>query len=177
MEVLEPITEDEITESFLSIVQYNLKYFKIISVDILKFWPKILKLQDENPQWRPELLIIKICWCAPISNASQERLFNQMNLIKPTIHNRLKNSALNALLRIKVSNESVETFHKEHVLSCVFRYNKKGRRLLQGKRKRYEKRKTKVSKSPTFGFSTILSSSSSSENSDSGWRTCKWTCM
>ena len=103
------ITEDEITESFLSIVWYGLKYFKMVNVDVLEFWPKILKLQDENPQWRPVLLIVKICLCAPISNASQERLFNQMNLIKPTVHNRLKSSALNALLRIKVSNVSVET--------------------------------------------------------------------
>ena len=163
------ITEDEITESFLSIVQYGLKYFKMVNVDVLEFWPKILKLQNENPQWRPVLLIVKICLCALISNTSQERLFNQTNLIKPTVHHRLKSSALNALLRIKVANVSVETFHNEHVLSCVyFSYNKKGRRMLQGKQKRYEKRKTKVSKSPTFDFSTIPSSSSFSGSSGNG---------
>ena len=178
LEILAPITEDRINGSFLSIVRYGLKYFKMISVNVLKFWPKILKVQDENPQWRPALLIIKICLCAPISNDSLEMLFNKMNLVKPTVHNRLKNSALNALLRIKVSNVSLETFHKEHVLSCLyFRYNKKGRRLSQGKWKRYKKRKTKVSKSPTFDFSTRSSSLSLSESSDNGWRTCKWTCM
>ena len=141
----------------------------MISDDVLKFWPKILKLQGENPQWRPALLISKICLCAPISNASLESQFNQMNLVKPTVHNCLRNSVLSALLRIKVSNVSVETFHKEHVLSCVyFWYNKKGRRLLQGKRKSYKNRKTKVSKSPMFDFSTIPSSSSLSESSDNG---------
>ena len=176
MEILVLITEVEITESFLSIVRCDLKYFKMISVDVLEFWPKILKLLDENPQWRPALLIIKICLCAPISNTSLKRLFNQMNLVKPTVYNRLKNSALNALFRIKVSNVSVETFHNEHVLSCVFRYNKKGKQLSQGKWKRYEKREKKVSKSPTFDFSTIPSSSSC-KSSDNGWRTCKWTCM
>ena len=45
MEILAPITEDEITESFLAIVRYGLKYFKMISVDVLEFWPKILKLR------------------------------------------------------------------------------------------------------------------------------------
>ena len=84
LEILAPITEDGITENFLSIVRYGLKYFKMINADVLEFWPKFLKLQDENPQWRPALLIIKICLCAPISNASLERLFNQINLVKPT---------------------------------------------------------------------------------------------
>ena len=140
----------------------------MINVDVLEFWPKILKLQDENLQWRPVLLIIKICLCTPISSASLERLFNQMNLAKPTVLDRLKNSALNALLRIKVSNVSVETFHKEHVLSCVYFWYNKGRRLSQGKQKRYKNRKTKVSKSSTFNFSTIPSLSSSSGSYDNG---------
>ena len=57
------------------------------------------------------------------------------------MRNHLRNSALNALLRIKVSKISVETFHKEHGLSFVnFWYNKKGRWLLQRKQKRYKKR-------------------------------------
>ena len=97
MEILVPITENEITESFLSIVQYGLKYFKMISVDVLKIWPKIFKPQDENSQWWPVLLIIKISLCTPICNASLERLFNQTNVAKSTAHNDLKNSALNAL--------------------------------------------------------------------------------
>ena len=111
MEILALITEGEITESFLSKMRHRFKYFKMIDVDVLKFWSKIFKLQDENLQWRPALLVIEICLCAPISNASLERLFNQMNLGKSTVRNRLKNSTLNVLLRIKVSNVSFETFH------------------------------------------------------------------
>ena len=91
------------------------KYFKMINVGILEFWSKIFKLQDENLQWQPVFVIIEICLCIPIFNASLERLLSQMNLVKSTVHNRLKNSALNAVLRIKVSNVSVETFPKEHV--------------------------------------------------------------
>ena len=119
----------------------------MINVDVLEFWPKILKLQDENLQWRPVLLIIKICLCTPISSASLERLFNQMNLAKPTVLDRLKNSALNALLRIKVSNVSAKTFHKEHVLSCVYFWcNKKGRRLSQGNERGTKRGKQKFLK-------------------------------
>ena len=50
MEILVLITEDEITESFLSLVRYGLKYIKMINFDVLKFWSKIFKLQDENLQ-------------------------------------------------------------------------------------------------------------------------------
>ena len=178
MEILVLITEDEITESFLSIVRYGLKYIKMINFDVLKFWSKIFKLQDENLQWQPALLIIEICLCGPISNASLEILFNQMNLVKSTVCNRLKKSALNTLLTIKVSNVSNKTLHKEHVLSCFnVWYKKKRSWLSQEKRKTYKKWKTKVSKRPTFDFSTKpSSSSSSSESSDKEWRTCKWTC-
>ena len=140
MEILAPITDDEITESFLSIMWYGLKYFKMINVDVLEFWYKIFKLQDENPQWQPALLITEICLCAAISNALLEGLFDQINLVKPTVRNRLKNSVLDALLRIKVSNVLVETFHKVHVLSCVnFWYSKKGRRLLKEVQKQENK--------------------------------------
>ena len=91
----------------------------MINVKVLEVWSKIFTLQDENLQWRPASLIIEIYLCAPISNASLERLFNQINLVKSTARNCLKNSASTALLRIKVFNVSVETFHKKHVLSCV----------------------------------------------------------
>ena len=76
MKVLAPITDNEITESFLSIVRYGPKYFKMIGIDVLEIWSKIFKHQDENSQWWSALLIIKICLCAPVSNASLERLFN-----------------------------------------------------------------------------------------------------
>ena len=120
MEILAPITEDKITESFLSIVRYCIKHFKLINVDVPGFWSKIFKHQDEKPQWRPALLIIKICLCAPTSNASLERLFNQMNLVKSAVCNHLKNSTLNALLRIKVSNVSVEFTAPPKTLQLTF---------------------------------------------------------
>ena len=37
MEILTLITEDQISESVLSIMRYGLKYLKIISVDVLEF--------------------------------------------------------------------------------------------------------------------------------------------
>ena len=120
MEILASMTDDEIVESFLSIVMYGLKNFNLPGIGVYEFWVKIFGLKDDNPQWNPALLIIEICMCAPISNPLLERLFNQMKIVKSNVRNRLTNSALNdALLRIKVSKVPVDSFHKNHVSRCV----------------------------------------------------------
>ena len=87
METLASITEDEIVESLLSIVRYGLKYFNLTGIGIYDFWAKNFDLKDDNPQRNPALLIIEIYVCAPISNASLERLFNQMNIVKSNVRN------------------------------------------------------------------------------------------
>ena len=111
MEILASITEYEIVESYLTIVRYELKYFNLTSTVVYEFLAEIFGLKDDNPQWNPAF-IIEVCMCAPISNASLERLFNQMNIIKSNVRSRLTNLALNELLRIKVSKVHVDSFHK-----------------------------------------------------------------
>ena len=126
MEILASFTEDQVVDSFLAIVRYGLKYYNMRNIDVLEFWSQILSLQDENPHWRAALLIIEICLCAPISNASLERLFSQMNFIKSNARNRLSNIALNAVLRIRVSGISIDKYHTEYVQRCVnFWYKKR----------------------------------------------------
>ena len=51
--------------------------------------------------------------CATFYNASLERLFSKMNLIKTTLRNRLINDSLNSILRINISGLSVQSFHDE----------------------------------------------------------------
>ena len=167
IETLVSITEDEIVESFLLIVRYWLKYFKLNSIRVCDFWAKIFVLKDDNPQWNPVLFITEICTCTPISNTLLERLFNQMNILKSKVWNQLTKWALNALPCTKVSKVLIDSFHKIHVSRSVeYWFEKKGRRMLQGRRKCYQCRKLKFSKRPNFDFSTT-SSSSSSENSES----------
>ena len=56
MEIIASITEDEIVESFLSIVMYGLIYFNLTGIGVYDFWTKIFHLKDDNPQWNP-------AWC------------------------------------------------------------------------------------------------------------------
>ena len=125
MEILASLTEDEIVESFLSIVRYGLKYFNLTGIGVDDFWAKIFALKDDNPQWNPALLFIEIIMCAPISVALLEKLFNQVNIVKSNVQNRLTNSALIALLCIKVSKVPVDSFHKNHISSCIEYWLKK----------------------------------------------------
>ena len=75
--------------------------------------------------------------------------------------------ASSALLRIKVSKVPVDSFHKNHVSRCVdYCFKEKGQGMAQGKHKRYQCTKSKISKRPNFDFRN-MSSSSSSEHSES----------
>ena len=68
------VTKNEVEESFLVIVRYGLKYFNMKNVDAVQFWGQIMSLQDDHLQWKPVLLLIEVCPCAPHSNATLEKL-------------------------------------------------------------------------------------------------------
>ena len=106
--------------------------------------------------------------CAPFSNASLERLFSKMNLIKTTLRNRLINDSLNSILRIDISGLSLQSFHDEHLEKCVnYWFNAKNRRLSQRKCKLYKKRESKKTKQPHFNISGISEFESSTDSSAS----------
>ena len=157
-------TEDDVLSSFLAVLRYAHQYFNTSNINPIEFWSKILSLADEHIFWKPTTLIIEICLCAPFSNASLERLFSKMNLIKTTLRNRSTNDSLNSILRINISGLSLQSFHDEHLEKCVnYWFNAKNRRLSQ--RKLYKKRESKKTKQPHFNISDISSESESSTDS------------
>ena len=125
-----------------------------------------LTLAGEHIFWKPTALIIEICFCAPFSNASLERLFRKMSLIKTTLHNHLTNDSLNSILRILISGLPLQIFHDEHLEKCVnYWFNSKNRYLSQRELKLYKKRESKKTKRPHFNISDISSESKSSTDS------------
>ena len=112
-------TEDDVLSSLLAVLRYAHRYFNTSNINPIEFWSKILSLADEHIFWKPTILIIEMCLCAPFSNASLERLFSQMNLIKTTLRNRLTNDSLNSILRINISGLPLQSFHDEHLEKCV----------------------------------------------------------
>ena len=82
----------EITDGFIDIVSYMIKYFPVTSMNRKKFWKNVFRLGKSEgmvDQWRRALMIIEICLIAPHSNA--------------------------ALMRIKMSCPSLEDFNHDIV--------------------------------------------------------------
>ena len=85
MEVFKVFTIDDITEGFLAITSYAHRYFDIPSIKPMEFWSKMIGLHKDNISWKAVLLVVELCFCVPISNATLERLFGHMNLVKTTV--------------------------------------------------------------------------------------------
>ena len=119
IDVMKCYTEDDVLSSFLAVLRYAHQYFNTSNINPIKFWSKILSLADDCIFWKLTTLMIEICLCAPFSNASLERLFSKISLIKTTPRNRLTNDTLNSVLRINISGLSLQRVHDEHLEKCV----------------------------------------------------------
>ena len=112
MEIFKSYSEEDIVDSFLDIIRYASRYFNTSTVNPIEFWSKILALNQDKKQWKVSLLLVEICLCAPFSNASLERLFSHMNIVKSTTRSRLSNRSLNSILRIgfQYAHFTINTF-------------------------------------------------------------------
>ena len=89
--------------------------------------------------------------CAPCSNATLERFFSQLHVVKSVWCNRLSEENLMHLLQIKVTGPSLEIFHNDYCNITVDKwYNDKNRQLGQNKRKNIEKEKQTKNKEVNF---------------------------
>ena len=76
---------DDITEGFSAITSYAYCYFDIPNIKPMEFWSKMLDLHKDNMSWKAALLVVELCFFAPISNATLERFFSLMNLKKTNV--------------------------------------------------------------------------------------------
>ena len=82
-----------------------------------------------------------------VSNASLDRFFNHMNIVKTETRNRLSQKSSNAILAIRMFGISLAEFNKSYVKDCGSKwYNDKDQRLGQRKRKAYKKRESVTKK-------------------------------
>jgi hypothetical protein len=74
----------------------------------LQLWPTLKQIKGES---YPELFsVIELCLCAPFSNATLERFFSHMAVVKNDWRNRLGEEALEDNLRIHISGPCAFTF-------------------------------------------------------------------
>ena len=78
------VTSEDIIESLQATIRYASIYFSTNIANPMNFWSKVLNLRKDDQLMKPSLLIVDVCLCAPFSNATLDRLFNQMILVKTT---------------------------------------------------------------------------------------------
>ena len=157
--------ENDVSDSFFTIVRYAVRYFKVQKVNPTDFWCKILSLKEEHTDWKPA---IEICLWVPFSNTILKQFFSQMNLIKTTLWNRLTNDSLNSLLRIQISGILLNGFHNYYLQWCAaYWFNNKNCWFTQCKWKIYKKKENQRKKLPNFSITDLLSDSSVSYSSES----------
>ena len=118
MEVFNIISWEAVLNSFVDIVHYTNQYFSLPSTNPIDLWGKILILGKNKPNWKGISLIAEICLYAPFSNASLERFFSHMNIVKTETRNRLSQKSLNAILAIRIFGISLAEFNKSSIKDC-----------------------------------------------------------
>ena len=148
MDVFKVFTVEDVTDwLFLAITGYAYRYFEIPNITPIKFWSKMLHSNKDKTAWKAALFVAGLCFCTPISNATLERLFNHMNLVKTNIQNRLSNDSLNSILQIRLNGISMQTFHNVQFNKCVhYWYDTKNRRLQQKQNKTTQNKNVRPAK-------------------------------
>ena len=171
MDIFRDVKEEDVVDEYIEIVRFVQVYFDFENIDQFELWHKILLQCKDTNKWSAVKLVIEICLCTPCSNASLERFFNQLKIVKTDQRTTLSDNSLNSILRIKLRGNSVTEFNNMYSDSVLKHwYNQKPRRIHQKRRKEYRKRKSVKKSRASFDvrkFTSDVTDSSSSDNSDS----------
>ena len=89
----------------VDVVRYCQLYLDFEEPNPTEIWHKDLLLCKDRPEWRGVshlALVIEICLCTPCSNATLERFFNHLKVVKTDQCLSLSSSILSSILRIKL---------------------------------------------------------------------------
>ena len=114
-------------EEFILVVRHTIKHCHTQIHPLLALWQYFYGIR-ESKSWLNIFGVIEICMCAPCSNATLERFFSQLHVIKSVWRSRLSEENLTHLLPIKVTGPSLEIFHNDYCNITVGKwYNNKNR--------------------------------------------------
>ena len=107
MIIFTDVKEEDVVDEYIENVRFVQVYFDLEKIDQWELWHKILLRCEDTNKWSAVKLVIKICLCAPCSNASLELFFNQLKIVRTEQRTKLSESSLNSILLIKVRGNSV----------------------------------------------------------------------
>ena len=162
MEVFHTVSIDSLIDGYSDIVQYANRYLDIEHTEPMKLWSKLLIIGKNNEHWKNTMLLLELCLCTPFSNATLERFFSHLKVMKTQLRSKLLAESLNSIMRIRIKGLSLEEFNQGYACKCAdFWYNSKARRLNQCKRKEYVERKSNKRKRVQFDINELTSESGS----------------
>ena len=111
------------------------------TMDPIELWQTLENIKGES---FPEIFfVIEMCLCPPFSNATLERFFSHMGVVKTDWRNRLNEKSLEDNLSIDVAGPDLTKLSETYVAIAVAAwYNDKPRRMHQKKRKKYTQTKS-----------------------------------
>ena len=162
MEVFHPVSIDSLIDGYSDIVQYAHRYFDIEHTKLMKLWIKLLIIGKNNEHWKNIMLLLQLCLCALFSNATLQRFFSHLKVVKTQLRSKLSAESLNSIMRIRMKGLSSEEFNQDYACKCAdFWYISKAGHLNQCKRKEYIERKSNKRKRVQFDISELTRESSS----------------
>ena len=123
-------------------VRYCQQYLEFEKSNTTPLWLKALLLCKDKHEWCSIALVIEIRLCKPCSNATLERFFNHLKVVKTDQRTSLSSFTLNSILRVKLRQIPITHFHEKFADKTVSHWhNDKSRKFKQKKRKPCNKRK------------------------------------
>jgi hypothetical protein len=151
-----------ILEQFDAMIKYALQYLNVSKTDYRVVWRKLFE-SSKSHEWKSALLLVKLLFTLPVSNAKVERLFSLMNRVKTDTRNSLSKDRLSSLLRICMEGPSLQDFDPKPSMT-LWKDAVVARRPSQNKRKAYKERAPKKQRKTLMDYSD--SSTSVSDESE-----------
>ena len=99
-------------------------YFAVDKIKPMNLWSKICLGNKEKQSWHDIILLVELCLCTPFSNATLERFFSHLKVVKTEIRSRLSSESLNSVIRIRMKGLSITEFQENYSNDCFdYRYN------------------------------------------------------
>ena len=100
----------------------------------MSLWSKICTLGKDRESWHDIMILIELCLCTPFSNATLERFFSHLKVVKTELRSRISSESLNSLMRICMKGLSITNFDEDYLSQCVSHwYGSKARLIGQKK--------------------------------------------
>jgi len=131
-----PVLRDEVED----VVIYAREYLSIETVNYRKVWYNLFVCPNCS-DWPNVLLLCKLAFSLPFSNARAEQIFSSLKYLKDDRRNSLNTSTLDDLLEIYIEGPSLENFCADEAIDLWMEDCSSSRRPHQSARKSYRPRK------------------------------------